>query len=677
MKSSMIAVAAVALGHAEAEHGRANPIRKVVGMLQNIQRKVEAEADKEEQLFKKYMCYCSTAGGDLQKSIADSTTKVPQLQSDIEAAEAQKVQLGEDLVKHQADRTAAKAVIAEATAMREKEATAFASLKAESSSNIAAITKAVAALEKGAGGAFLQSSAASVLRNLVKVSDTMDAEDKSDLAAFLESAQSSDYSPQSGQITGILKAAGDEMSAALAEATKAETDAVASYGDLMAAKKKEVAACTAAIEDKTVRSGEVAVSIAQMKGELSDSEEALIDDQKFLKDLDKNCATKQGEWDEIVKTRAEEQVALSETIKMLNSDDALELFKKALPSSFIQMKVSAASVRARALDVLQAAHKPNLGFIVLALNGKKVGFAKVIKMIDDMVVLLKTEQTDDDNKKEYCDIQFDAMDDKKKGLERTVSDAETAIEDAKESIASLTTDVEALGAGLKALDKSTAEATEQRKEENSDFTELMAQDTAAKQILDMAKNRLNKFYNPKLYVAPPKVEEAELAQIQAHAQQKAAPPPPPQAPGAYSKKSEESNGVIAMIDSIIKDLDKEMTVGEAEEKNAQGDYEQTMKDAAEKRAADSKSIEDKTGAKADTQAALEDHSDGKDAAAKELFATLKVIDGLHGECDWLIKYFDIRRDARTNEVDALGKAKAVLSGADYSLLQMKSSKLRR
>jgi len=302
-------------------------------------------------------------------------------------------------VKHQAERTAAKAAIAEATAIREKEAAAFAALKADSSSNIAAITKAVAALEKGMGGAFLQSSAASVLRNLVKVSDTMNAEDKADLAAFLESAQSSNYSPQSGQITGILKAAGDEMSAALAEATKAETEAVAAYGDLMAAKKKEVAACTAAIEDKTVRSGEVAVSIAQMKGELSDSEEALIDDQKFLKDLDKNCATKQGEWDEIVKTRAEEQVALSETIKMLNSDDALELFKKALPSSFIQMKVSAASVRARALDVLQAAHKPNLGFIVLALHGKKVGFAKVIKMIDDMVVLLKTEQTDDDSKR--------------------------------------------------------------------------------------------------------------------------------------------------------------------------------------------------------------------------------------------------------------------------------------
>merc|ERR1711957_1039076 len=244
--------------------------------------------------------------------------------------------------------------------------------------------------------------------------------------------------------------------------------------------------------------------------------------------------------------------------------------------------------------------------------------------------------------------------------------------DAKESIASLTTDIEALTAGLKALDKSTAEATEQRKEENSDFTELMAQDTAAKQLLDMAKNRLNKFYNPKMYVAPPKVEEAELAQIQAHAQQNVAPPPPPQAPGAHSKKSEESNGVIAMVDNIIKDLDKEMTVAEAEEKNAQADYEQTMTDSAEKRASDSKTIADKKGVKADTEAALEGHADDKASSSKELAATLQVIDALNGECGWMIKYFDIRKEARSSEIDALGKAKAVLNGADYSLLQMKT-----
>merc|ERR1719499_1580854 len=95
---------------------------------------------------------------------------------------------------------------------------------------------------------------------------------------------------------------------------------------------------------------------------------------------------------------------------------------------------------------------------------------------------------------------------RKKGLERSVSDLETAIENAKEDIAKLGEEIEALKAGIKELDKMVVEATEQRKEENEDFKELMASNTAAKELMKFAKNRLNKFYNPKLYKAPPKAE---------------------------------------------------------------------------------------------------------------------------------------------------------------------------
>merc|ERR1719231_20907 len=127
-------------------------------------------------------------------------------------------------------------------------------------------------------------------------------------------------------------------------------------------------------------------------------------------------------------------------------------------------------------------------------------------MIDEMVATLGAEQQSDDDKKEYCATQFDLADDKKKGLERDVSNLDKAIEKGKESVAALADEIKALEAGIKALDKSVAEATEQRKEENADYTELLAADGAAKDLLGFAKNRLNKFYNPKLYKAPPKKE---------------------------------------------------------------------------------------------------------------------------------------------------------------------------
>merc|ERR1719480_723419 len=133
-----------------------------------------------------------------------------------------------------------------------------------------------------------------------------------------------------------------------------------------------------------------------------------------------------------------------------------------------------------------------------------VALLKQEQMVDEMVALLKQEQIDDEKKKEFCNAEFDATDDKKKEEERAISDAETVMADTEEAIAQLKSDIKALTAGIAALDKAVAEATANRKEEHASFQELMAQDSAAKEVLGFAKNRLNKFYNPKLYKAPPK-----------------------------------------------------------------------------------------------------------------------------------------------------------------------------
>merc|ERR1719420_145837 len=152
------------------------------------------------------------------------------------------------------------------------------------------------------------------------------------------------------------------------------------------------------------------------------------------------------------------------------------------------------------MDVLRS-HKGDhrLDLIELAMRGNKNGFGKIIKMIDNLVTEMKAEQANDEDKKSYCEAEFDKAEDKKKGLDLDISDLDKAIEDGKESIASLTSELAALAAGIKALDKDVAEATATRKEEHDDFVETLAANNAAKDILAFAKNRLNKFYNPKMY----------------------------------------------------------------------------------------------------------------------------------------------------------------------------------
>merc|ERR1719336_293545 len=186
-------------------------------------------------------------------------------------------------------------------------------------------------------------------------------------------------------------------------------------------------------------------------------------------------------------------------------------------------------------------------------------------MIDEMVAILAEEQTADDDKKAYCEAELDKTEDTKKSLERKVDDLGAALEDAKGMIATLTEEIAALVDGIKALDKSVAEATENRKAENVAYKELMAADTAAEKLLSMAGNRLAKFYTPKLYVAPPAAEPTMLVQIKQHGAGSVAPPAPPETWGAYKTKGEEHGGVVAMLNMLKADLEKEMQEATVEE----------------------------------------------------------------------------------------------------------------
>merc|ERR1719428_1359194 len=402
------------------------------------------------------------------------------------------------------------------------------------------------------------------------------------LTDFLSTSQTEGYAPASGEIVGILKQLLEDMEKEFAEITDAENTAIAEFESLVAAKNKEIAAATTAIEVKTEKNGELAVSIVNFKNDLADAQDAFGEDEVFLAELKKGCAVAQKEYDARVKMRSEESVAIQETIKILNDDDALDLFKKTLPSpsfaqggqSFLQVTQDQ-DTRDMALEHLQDVTDKNhndLGMIQLALMGKKVSFDKIIKMIDDLVVVLGDEQKADEEQKEWCEAEFESSDDKKKELKFKIEGLAASIEEMTEGVAKLADEIKALEDGIAALDKSVAEATATRKEEHDEFVTVGAQNNAAVQLLEVAKNRLNKFYNPTLYKAPARRElteeeriyvanggadprDAEEAaapqgiagtgvavflQLHAHLQARSkadvAPPPPPPTAAAFKKK---------------------------------------------------------------------------------------------------------------------------------------------
>merc|ERR550537_1444083 len=146
------------------------------------------------------------------------------------------------------------------------------------------------------------------------------------------------------------------MASDLATATKEENAAIKAFEELMAAKTKEINALTKEIEVKTARIGELGVQVVTQKEDLDDTTKGLMEDEQFLKDLEKDCETKDEEHATNQKIRAEELLAIADTIKILNDDDALELFKKTLPSpSLLQLKFTSQDMKKRALAAMQQA----------------------------------------------------------------------------------------------------------------------------------------------------------------------------------------------------------------------------------------------------------------------------------------------------------------------------------
>jgi len=224
----------VSLAATEDSSNVANPIRRVVTMLQKMQSSVAAEGEKEKKLFEEFMCYCKTGTDDLEKSIDAAENKIPQVESALEEAEAGLAQLKKDIEQHKANVADAKKTMAKATSLREKEAAAFATESSDLKTNVGALGKAISAIEAGTAGSFLQNSAA-VLQKITVDAD-MSSADRDMLTAFLSQGQG--YAPQSGQIVGILKQMKETMEKNLAEVIAAEQESVKANDALMAAKKK-------------------------------------------------------------------------------------------------------------------------------------------------------------------------------------------------------------------------------------------------------------------------------------------------------------------------------------------------------------------------------------------------------------------------------------------------------
>jgi chromosome segregation ATPase len=458
------------------------------------------------------------------------------------------------------------------------------------------------------------------------------------------------YAPQSGEILGILKQLKDEMEASLSASQKAEKEAAANFNEMRNAKAAEIENGETMAERKEDELADTNNVLAEAKEDLDQTTAVLTEDQKFMVNLKATCSDADGAFQKRKAARMQEIKAVSETIEILTADEARDTM--ASTYSFIQTASRQQRLdvrRQRAASILRKVAKDmqNPELSMLATTVELDAFTRVKKAIDDMISMLKTQQSDEVKKSDWCKKELQSNDMGTMKATSLKDELDMKIGDLGSNLEKLTDEVTQAKKDIAQLQVELQRASENRKQANQDFQKTISEQVATQEVLKQALEKLATFYDS----AFTQVHKAAI-----HKQT------PPVAQMSYEKNAGAS-GVMSMIEKLIheaKDLEKDSRQGEQEE---QAQYEALVADTNASVKSLQKMIVTKTAEKAEAaKEKIETEGDLKDTEA-ELAGLAKYNADLHGECDYILDNFDTRQEARQQEIEALQQAKSILSGA--------------
>jgi len=274
-----------------------------------------------------------------------------------------------------------------------------------------------------------------------------------------------------------------------------------------------------------------------------------------------------------------------------------------------------------------------------------------------MLAELKNQQKAEYAKWETCKTDIDQTEDKIWTGKVEKRDLGEKHKDIMNTLATGDQDIEDLKTQVAEAEVALKKAGEQRKADNQLFQSSMSDQEATIRILQMASKRLKEFYAPK----------AELLQVHLHADASANPPPLPSGPEAVGyKKSGSSGGVMGLLDMIIADTGRTVAELTADEQQSQADYGKLASVTTASIEADREAIAEKEEQVASAKSEKSETEESQMANEASLGKLAELLQGLHNQCDFVLKYFDIRQKSRAEEMEAIEEAKSILSGANFS-----------
>lgn len=659
MRALLLGIPALGLRLTDNEE-KNRPVTRVLNLLKDMRTTLDNEAKTDQEVYDQMSCWCKTNDREKTESIKHAEETIDMLTANIEEFAATASRLETEIKNLEGEVAANQTGLDKATALRKKQLAEMNAEEKDLIQSITALKSAIVVLSKH-NPSMVQRKTLDSISSLVTLHQDMlqgilTASTKKTFDMFIQApgGYQSHGGGQSGEIFGILTNMKETFENNLSASQREELENARLYEALKTAKTQEIIAGQAQIDKKTEGHANARQGLAEAKQNLKDTRMSLNADQAFLIDLKERCAQTDAEWEARQKARTEELVAISKALEILGNDDAHDNFTKTF-NSFVQKKSSARerstqSAARLVADVAKKFNNPRLAH--LATMMRLDAFTKVKAAIDNMITQLQKEKEDEGKHKDWCVEALHENQLNTESVSRDIDDSTATIEGLESDIKTLTGEIDTLKSEITELHVQVKRAGENRAKENAEFQQTIADQRETQQTLRQAINVLKNVYAKK-----------KVAFVQERALEPAGPPPP--AGFETYKQSGGANSVIAMIEQIAADAKAMEAEALHDEESAQSGYESFVKESNRSVKEKETGITNKTMARSQKEGdkiAEESALKGSRKSSEQL--TNEEAD-LHKSCDFVLKNFDVRQEARDQEVEALRQAKSILSGSNF------------
>jgi len=634
------------------------PVQKVIEMMNGMLEKGKKEKHEEQVQFAAYKQFCDDTTVEKKRAIDEANEQIDVLKADIEKYTATAAKLTKEIAEHDEDISVWQGDIKAATKVREIEKADYDATHTDYSESVDALERAIAVLKKQAHDRKQASLIQLKKLRLIpddakKVIDAFLQQDP-DEGLAVSAPEANAYEFQSGGVVEMLEKLLDKFIEERTTLEKEEMNSKHAYDMLMQDLNAQVSQAQTDRDEKAEFKADTLQSKADAQGDLQDTTATRDEDKKYLADLTSTCEQKASDFESRQQLRAEEIEAVEKAIEIVSSGAVSGNADKHLPglvqTSFAQLRSSSTTATQNRVASYLRKQADSLGSRVLSALATRVEsdpFAKVKKMIKDLIVKLMEEANEEAEHKGWCDTELSTNEQTRKEKTQAVETLHAEIDELEASIAKLTEDITSLTQAVAELDAAVSEATKLRNEEKSKNTETIADSQEAQTAVAQALTVLKEFY-------------AKAAEATAFVQE------PEVFDEPYKGMGGESGGVVGMLEVIESDFARLEADTKASEASAQKEYDEFMTDSEVDKTKKSTDIEHKTAKKQDEEQALTTKKADLEGTQKELDAALAYFDKLKPSCvDSGVSYED-RVARRKEEIESLQEALKILNGEDLA-----------